>query len=90
LAIHFITHLLRTTAMTADAKPPAGIERRSRERVADDADWETKVLARVRGKLRRGSSEVDVPASTDSSANAQPNWEEQVAAKIRERNKSPK
>jgi hypothetical protein len=74
--------------MTADAKPPIEVERRSRERVADDADWETKVLARIRGKLRRGSSEVDVPASSDNQASAQPNWEEQVAAKIRERNKS--
>jgi hypothetical protein len=72
--------------MTADAKPPIEIERRSRERVADDADWETKVLARIRGKLRRGSSELDVPAA-DTEVNAQPNWEEQVAAKIKERNK---
>jgi hypothetical protein len=70
--------------MTADAKPPIEVERRSRERVADDADWETKVLARIRGKLRRGADE-SVPQTetqTDSSAN----WEEQVAAKIKARN----
>jgi len=59
--------------MTADAKPP-GIERRSRERVADDADWETKVLARVRGKLKR------VP---DQDGAAGDNWEEQVAAAVK-------
>jgi hypothetical protein len=75
--------------MTADAKPPGperSIERRSRERVADDADWETKVLARIRGKLRRGADEpiTQPETQTDSSAN----WEEQVAAKIRARNKS--
>jgi hypothetical protein len=69
--------------MTADAKPPVKIERRSRDRVADDADWETKVLARVRGKLRRGADD-SAKTQTDSPAN----WEEQVAAKIRERNKS--
>jgi len=65
--------------MTTDAKPP-GIERRSRERVADDADWETKVLARVRGKLRR------VPDQEGASAD---NWEEQVAASIKDRLDKP-
>jgi hypothetical protein len=65
--------------MTADAKPPIEVERRSRERVADDADWETKVLARIRGKLRRGADE-SVPQSDSA------NWEEQVAAKIKARN----
>jgi hypothetical protein len=65
--------------MTADAKPPIEVERRSRERVADDADWETKVLARIRGKLRRGADE-SVPQSDSA------NWEEQVAAMIKARN----
>jgi len=65
--------------MTTDAKPP-GIERRSRERVADDADWETKVLARVRGKLKRGAGQEGAPAD---------NWEEQVAASIKDRLDKP-
>ena len=61
--------------MTTDAKPP-GIERRSRERVADDADWETKVLARVRGKLKRVPDQAGAPAD---------NWEEHVAATMQDR-----
>jgi hypothetical protein len=70
--------------MTADAKPPIEVERRSRERVADDADWETKVLARIRGKLRRGADES--ASQTDPQTDSSGNWEEQVAAKIKARN----
>jgi hypothetical protein len=75
--------------MTADAKPPGpehSVERRSRDRVADDADWETKVLARIRGKLRRGADESESQSETQAETPA--NWEEQVAAKIKERSKS--
>lgn len=78
--------------MTDDNKPAPLKERRSAERVPDDADWETKVMARVRGRLRRAAADTDVGSSdaavdtqSDAPAAEASNWEEQVAAKIRER-----
>ncbi|MBC7984928.1 MAG: hypothetical protein H7Y02_13860 [Candidatus Obscuribacterales bacterium] len=56
-----------TKAITKDHKPAPLTERRSAERVPDDADWETKVMARVRGRLRRAPAEADdVSAEAES------------------------
>jgi hypothetical protein len=52
------------------------IERRSLERTSDDADWESKVLARVSSRLQEHSGRIDEPSL---------GWESTVLDTLRKR-----
>ena len=49
-------------------------ERRSPDRTRDDADWETKVLGRVRSRVRK---------LTDEGKSATGGWESEVVDRLR-------
>jgi hypothetical protein len=63
--------------MKMPSPPPT--ERRSAERTSDDADWESKVLARVSGRLQE--------RACDSAAHSEPalGWEATVLDVLRRR-----
>jgi len=64
--------------MTAKFDQPDG-ERRGKERVADNADWETKTLARVRARLKQAPRDASAPSATAS----ENNWEQEVLKAMR-------
>ena len=69
--------LLSNAFMNGKSDEPDNIpERRSKERVSDDANWEAKVLARVRSRLKQSAA---------GQGEGENNWEQDVLKAMRDK-----